>query len=260
MTERDAPPQSAPQIRSVTQADIFAALSEGWADFRAAPTYGVFFSAFYVCAGLLIWLQLALIGQSWWMLPLALGFPILGPFAAVGLYEVSRRLETGETLDWPGVLGVVTQQRGRQTPYLAAFILFVFLVWLFIAHMIFALFFGLKVMTNVSASLDIYWSINGLMMLVVGGAVGAALSLLLYSTTVIGLPLLMDREIDVVTATIRSVGAVRANPGPMLIWGAIVGAALLIAMIPYFLGLFIALPVLGHATWRLYRRIVSFPD
>ena len=98
------------------------------------------------------------------------------------------------------------------------------------------------------------------MMTVIGTAVGAALSLVLFSTTVIGLPLVLDREIDVISAMIASVAAVKANPGPLIGWGVLAGVAMIIAMLPLFMGLLIVLPVLGHATWRLYRRVVAFPD
>ena len=133
-------------------------------------------------------------------------------------------------------------------------------LWLFLAHVIFALFFGLKAMTHINESLHIFYSVDGVMMALVGSAVGAALALALFATTVIGMPMLLDREIDIVSAMIHSVTAVRENPGPMLTWGVIVGVSLIVAMIPLFLGLFIVLPILGHATWRLYRRAITFPD
>ena len=255
-----AAPQPKPIVRAIATTDIRASLSDGWADFRKAPSFGLFFSAVYVLGGIVIYLQLTVLGQIWWILPFAIGFPILGPFLAVGLYEVSRRIEDGEALDWASVLGVIFRQKDRQVPSMAVFVIMVFLAWLYLAHLIFALFFGLSSITRFDGSFAFLLSVEGAMMFVVGTAVGAGLSFVLFATTVIGLPLILDREIDVITAMITSVGAVKANPGPMIAWGVMAGLALIAAMIPFFLGLFVVLPVLGHATWRLYRRVVAFPE
>jgi uncharacterized membrane protein len=129
-----------------------------------------------------------------------------------------------------------------------------FLFWNFLAHMIFALFMGLSTMTDVSSSLSVFLTPNGLAMLAVGTAVGAVFATLLFSITVVSLPLVMDREIDFVTAMIVSVGTVQASPVVMLGWGLFIAVLVFLAMVPGFLGLLIVLPVLGHATWHLYRR------
>lgn len=255
MTDTNDAASDWPEFRRVTMGDIWGALGDGVRDFRRAPSFGLFFSLFYVLGGIVIYLQISVIAESWWVIPIAMGFPLLGPFVAVGLYEVSRRMERGEALDWAGVLGVVLRQRSRQIPSIAALVIIVFLFWVYAAHLVFALFFGLKSLTNIMSSYEILWTTDGIIMLAVGTAVGGALSLLLYSITVAGLPLLLDRELDFVTAMIASVVLVRDNPAPMLFWGALVAVLLFIGMAPFFLGLFIVLPVLGHATWRLYSRV-----
>ncbi len=240
-------------------ADLRAALGAGWRDFRAAPAFGLFFAAVYVAGGLLLVWSLTAAGQLWWTIPITLGFPLLGPFVAVGLYEVSRRLERGEALDWPGVLGVILRQKDRQIPSMAAVIVIFFLFWNFLGHMIFALFLGLSAMTEVSSSFGLFLTPNGIAMLAVGTVVGAGFALVLYATSVLSLPLLLDREVDFVTAMIVSWQAVQASPGPMLLWAAFIGGALFLAMAPAFLGLFLVLPVLGHASWHLYRRLLPGP-
>ena len=254
-------PSAPPAIGKMTFSDIGEILSAGWRDFRRAPLHGLFFASFFVIGGILIFLQLDQLERSYSIIPLAFGFPLLAPFLAMGLYDVSRRLEQGRELPLAGVLKVVYRQKDRQCPSMAAVIIMVFLFWVFIAHMIFALFLGYMPMTNISTD----WATtiltqNGITMLIVGSLVGAALAFVLFSLTVMALPLLLDREFDFITAMITSWQLVAANPGPMLAWALIIAALVVLALIPGFLGLFVVMPVLGHASWHLYRRAISFDD
>ncbi len=243
-----------PEVRNLDLDDLKAALRAGWQDFRTAPQFGLFFAAVYVAGGWLILYALTATGQIWWTLPAAAGFPILGPFIACGLYEVSRRIEKAEPLSWSAVLGVIARQKDRQIPSIAAVVVVFFLFWNFLAHMIFALFLGLQAMTNISSSFEVFFTLNGLTMLVIGSIVGAVFSSVLFALMVVSLPLLLDREIDFVTAMITSVAVVRRNPKTMLVWGVFIAAALFSGIALGFMGLFAVLPLLGHATWHLYRR------
>lgn len=259
MTDSDrgasaAPP---PDIRSIGPADLRAALAAGWHDFTRAPGFGLVFSAVYVLGGIFLYLTLLRPGYLVWALPVMVSFPLIAPFAAVGLYEVSRRLEAGQPLDRRAIFGAVLAERNRQMPSMAAVVLFVFLMWVFIGHMIFALFMGLQVMTNVSTSYEVFLTSNGLAMLATGTAVGAVFAYVLFSITIVALPLLLEREVDFVTAMITSWSAVAENRAPLLTWAALIVALLAVGMLPMFLGLFVVLPVLGHATWHLYRRVLS---
>ena len=250
-------PPAAPEINEVDASDLRAALALGWQDFRRAPLLGAVFSAVYVLGGWLITWAMTSSGQIWWTLPASAGFPILGPFIACGFYEISRRLEAGEPLRAAEVFGVILRQKDRQIPAIAAVIVVYFLFWNFLSHMIFALFLGNVTMTNVSSSLAVFLTPEGLTMLAFGTAVGAAFATLLFCLTVVSLPMLLDREVDFVTAMLTSFALVQANPALMLGWGALIASCLFLGMLPGFLGLFVVLPLFGHASWHLYRRAIT---
>lgn len=257
MPQSEGSGAQAPEINEIGFADLRESLAAGWRDFTRAPLYGMSFALVYVLGGWLVVWALTAQGQIWWTLPASAGFPILGPFIAVGFYEISRRLEAGQRLDWPGIAGVIWRERNRQIPSMAAVIVIFFLFWNFLAHMIFALFLGTLSLTNITSSLEVFATPNGVLMLAIGTVLGAAIATLLFGLTVVSLPLLLDREVDFVTAMLTSLGLVAAHPLVMLSWGALVAGLLFLAMLPGFLGLFVVLPVLGHATWHLYRRALA---
>lgn len=260
MTDTETHPAAAspvPEIGTLTLAELYAALAMGWRDFRRAPAFGLFFSGVYVVAGLALVYFGA--GTLAWTLMLSLGFPLLAPFLAVGLYEVSRRLEAGTPLVWSEILGVVVREKDRQIPWAGAIIVIYFLFWTFLAHLIFALFMGLSVMTNVSSSMEVFLTPNGLTMIAVEVVVGGIFAFILFSLTVVSLPLLLEKEIDFISAMLLSFRTTQANLGVMLVWAALIAVLLVVGMLPYFLGLFVVLPVLGHATWHLYRRALHDP-
>jgi uncharacterized membrane protein len=247
----------APEISLLEASDLRASLAAGWQDFCRAPILGAVFSLVYVLGGWLILWAMTTKGQVWWTLPASAGFPILGPFIACGFYEISRRLEAGEPLVARDIFGVIFRQKDRQIPAMAAVIVVYFLFWNFLSHMIFALFLGNATMTNVSSSLAVFLTPEGLTMLAFGTAVGAVFATLLFSLTVVSLPMLMDREVDFVTAMLTSFALVRENPAVMLGWGLLIATCLFVAMLPGFLGLFLVLPLFGHASWHLYRRAIT---
>jgi uncharacterized membrane protein len=242
-----------PEIAELDFSDLKVALGKGFSDFRKAPIYGIVFGAIFAALGVVLYLQFVVWQSDISIVPLAAGFPLVGPFVAVGMYEVSRLIERGESVSWLSVVQAIYAERKRQIPSIAFVVLFIFLIWVYMAHLVFALSFGLKPLTNVMSSTDILLTKEGITMLLMGSVVGGFLSFVLFSITVIGIPLLVDREIDVVTAMITSFSLVLNNMVVMLSWGVIVGLLLVVAMIPMFMGLIVVLPVLGHATWHLYK-------
>jgi uncharacterized membrane protein len=250
----------APEVRPMSRDDIQEALRLGISDFRTAPRFGLFFGGVYAVAGIAIFLQLLVWEQPLWFVPLVFAFPIIGPFVAVGLYEVSRRLEAGEPLEWSDVLGVIWRQRTTQFPYLAFVVLAGFMVWVWFARLMIALFLGRMEFATYSDLTQLLATPQGQMMLVVGTLVGAVIAFVIFSVTAVSLPLLLERDIDFVTAMITSWNAVLMNRAVMLSWAAIIAGILFVAMLPAFLGLVVALPILGHATWHVYRRAVIPPE
>jgi len=244
-----------PPINPLTAADLSAALAAGWADFRAAPVFGLFFAAVYAVGGLLLYWGLTGAGQPVWFVVAAAGFPLFAPFAAVGLYEVSRRRQAGLPLDWGAVLGAIRGKGDGQLPVMAVIVLLAFGFWVILARGIFAIFFAQSGIGP--ESLSMLASAPGVGMILVGGAVGGALALGLFAVTAFSLPMLLDKPVDFVTAIVTSLTVVRSHPRVMLRWAGTIVVLLVAGMVPAFVGLLIVLPVLGHATWHLYDRAVQ---
>ena len=239
-------------------ADLVAALRAGLRDFAAHPQYGLFFAAVYVAAGLFIYVALVDWGQAEWLIPAMAGFPLVAPFTAVGLYEVSRRREAGLPLGWGPVLGALKGRGDQQIIMMGGIVFVAFSFWMIVAHGVFAIFMAESGVG--SESLVVLTTPAGLAMLGVGSVTGGLMALAFYAITVMSLPMLVDREVDFLTAIIVSLGAMRSNGVVLTAWAVIIAVLLFVAMIPLFAGLLVVLPVLGHATWHLYRRAVPDAD
>ena len=259
----DAPPgrprrPGAVEVRRAEWADVTAALSGGWRDFLAEPVKAGFFGLVYAAAGILIVLFAATLDLGWAVYPAMLGFALIGPFAAVGLYEISRRLERGERPGWGDVLGVIWAQRKTEIAWMGFVMLFVNVVWMYQVRLLLALFLGMAAFGTFEQLITVLFSTEeGLWFLLFGHVIGAVLAIAVFSITVLSIPMLLDRQIDIVTAIVTSVKGVVLSPAVMVCWGVFVVLSLIVAALPGFLGLIVVLPVLGCATWRLYRRLVS---
>lgn len=254
----DATAQRAPVTvaQDLALADLGAALAAGWRDFAAQPLYGLFFAGIYVLAGLFLYYALFAWGQPALLIPATAGFPLLAPFVAVGLYEVSRRREAGLPISWGPVLGALRGHGDEQLFSMGALVFVAFGFWLAVAHGIFAVFMAESGIGSQSVMAQL-GTPAGLAMLAVGGVVGGAMALAFYAVTVISLPMLVDRKVDFITAMIASLKTVRANFLVMLAWAVLIAVALTVALLPLLLGLLVVLPVLAHATWHLYRCVTG---
>jgi uncharacterized membrane protein len=255
--ETAAPPRPDPVVRPVTVSDIAEAFGAGLRDLQATPLLSLSFGALYALGGLAILFSVTALGMPYLAYPLAAGFAIMGPFVAVGLYEISRRREQGLAITFGGLWRTVRSR--SEIGWMAFVTLFVFIIWMYQVRLLMALFLGFNAnFATLPQFLNVVLTTQeGLLFLAIGNVIGAVLSVILFSLTVVSFPLLLDRDVDFITAMITSVRAVVASPGPLVAWALVIVMLLIVSALPAFLGLIFALPVLGHATWHLYRRIVA---
>ena len=249
--------QAPPAVRRIKAADLKDILVRALDDFEAYRTDVIFVCLIYPVVGIaLIWLTFGY-EMLPLLFPLASGFALVGPVAAVGLYEMSRRREQGIRITWVNAFDVVRSSGFAAILVLGLVLLAIFLLWLLVANVIYQLTLGPEPPVSVAAFVrDVFTTNAGWTMIVVGVGVGFFFALLVLAISVVSFPLLLDRDVGLDAAVWTSIRAVAANPGPMALWGLIVAGGLVIGSIPAFLGLIIVMPVLGHATWHLYRKVV----
>lgn len=247
-----------PAIRQISTADLREVLARGFSDFGAYRTDVIFLCLVYPVAGIVL-ARLAFGHEMLPLLfPLASGFALVGPVAAVGLYEMSRRREQGIEINWADAFGVVRSPSFGAILVLGLGLLAIFLLWLLAADLIYRLTLGPEPPVTIAAFVrDVFTTVAGWAMIVVGVGVGFLFAALVLAISVVSFPLLLDRDVGLHTAVRTSLRAVMANPGPMAVWGLIVAGGLVIGSLPVFLGLIVVMPVLGHATWHLYRKVVA---
>ena len=245
-----------PPVRPATFADLRGALAAGWADFRAAPLFGMAVGLAYAVFG---WALLGVAASSsldGLTFPLVGGFVMVAPFAATILYEISRRRALGLGFGWPDARAIVAGTARRSLVILGLVLVLWLGIWSRAAVFIFAIHFGFGAPPFLEMLPQLLTTRNGLMFLVWGHLVGAAFAGVAYCLSVLSFPFLLDRDADIATAIITSFKAVFASPLVMAAWALLIGVVMVVATAPAFLGCLVALPVLGHATWHLYRRLV----
>jgi uncharacterized membrane protein len=250
-----------PAVRSITPSDLLDALARGMDDFRAMPTHVVFLSLIYPVAGLAI--------ARWtfgydivpMLYPLLAGFALIGPFAAVGLYELSRRREMGLDTAWRHAFDIVHSPSLRSIVALGLLLLAIFGIWLAAAHGLYVAHFGEDERPIGLAELlrRVFETPEGHGLIWRGNAIGFLFALVSFALSAVSFPLLLDRNVGMAAAIATSIRAILKNPFTMALWGLIVALALAIGSLPLLFGLAVVMPILGHATWHLYRKVVA-PD
>jgi uncharacterized membrane protein len=249
-----------PVVRRLAPSDLFHSLARGVDDFVAMPSHAIFLCVIYPLLGIL--LVSMTLGNS--MLPLAFpiaaGFALVGPLAAIGLYELSRRREAGLDSSPSHVFDVLHSPSFGAIVALGLLLMAIFLIWLAVAEGIYIANFGYKAPASIRQFTDDVLNTSaGWNLIFVGTGVGFLFAVVVLTISAVSFPLLLDRDVGAPAALLTSIRVVTANPGTMALWGFIVAALLVIGSIPCFLGLTVVMPVLGHATWHLYRRAVE-PD
>jgi uncharacterized membrane protein len=247
-----------PVIRKIGFADIKEALAKGLADFWAMPSHAVFLSILYPIVGLALVIMTS--GQNLLPLlyPLLSGFALIGPFAALGLYEVSRRRELGLETTWQHAFDVLRSPAIPSIAVLGLILTVIFVVWVATAENLYSVLFHPEAPQAYLAFLhEVFTTGHGWTLVIVGNIVGLFYVIAVFSMSVVSFPLLLDRDVSAVVAIKTSFRAVVANPVPMALWGLIVAVSLLLGMLALVVGLAVVIPVLGHATWHLYRRVVA---
>jgi uncharacterized membrane protein len=252
-------PRALPKVNKITARDITASLKAGVSDFLARPVMSGFFGLFYAMFGILFIWTLVWLDMIWMTIPAVVAFPLVAPFAAAGLYEMSRRLQKAESFGWSEILTVMARQRKREMGWMAFVTLFVFWVWMYQVRLWLAIILQDASFSDLDGFLTaVLFTPQGWTFLAIGTVAGAFLSAVLFTVTVVAMPMLLDREdIDFVSAMLTSIRVVTENPVVMLTWAAIISVTMLVSLIPAFLGLIVTLPILGHTTWHLYQRAVA---
>ncbi|NVO13774.1 MAG: DUF2189 domain-containing protein [Rhodoplanes sp.] len=247
-----------PAIRRIGLADLGDALRRGLDDFRAMPSHVIFLSMLYPVVGLV----LARLSFGYdvvpLLFPLVAGFALLGPFVALGLYELSRRREQGLPVRWTDAFGVLRSPSRDSIALLGGLLMVLFVIWLAVAESLYQGLFGYGAPSSLSAFVtDIFGTPHGRTLLLVGNGIGFLFALAVLVVSVVSFPMLLDRDVGAVTAVQTSVRAVATNPIAILAWGLIVAVSLALGALPFFIGLAVVLPILAHATWHLYRKVVA---
>jgi uncharacterized membrane protein len=249
---------AAPVIRDIHLSDLPEVLRRGWEDFKAVPSHAIILCVIYPVLGLVIFRMVLGYSVLPLLFPLAAGFAMLGPFAALGLYELSRRRERGEEPSASDALAVLRAPSIGAMFGLGAMLFTLFVVWIAAANAIYVAIFGHTPAASIpNFAMRVLTTPEGWTLIVVGCGVGFLFALVALCVSVVSFPLMLDRHASAIDAIRASVQAVIRNPVNMAAWGLIVAALLIVGSLPAFVGLAVVLPVLGHATWHLYRKVVE---
>jgi uncharacterized membrane protein len=249
-----------PVVNKISIADVFDALRRGFDDFREKPSHYVFLCLMYPIAGIFLALATSSANLLPMIFPLVAGFALIGPIAAIGLYEISRRREAGMDTSWTYALEV-TRSPAFPSIVTGGLMLFAFfVVWLVAAQTLYANVFGDVFPRSIAAfTSQVFGTPQGMQLILWGNLLGLGFAIIVLATTVVTFPILLDRDVGLVAAMEASVRATVTNPIPVFCWGLVVAGSLIIGTVPVFIGLALVIPILGHSTWHLYRKLIAPP-
>jgi uncharacterized membrane protein len=246
------------RVRKISVTDLIDAFKRGVDDFMVKPSHIVFLCLIYPVVGVVLAAWTSGANALPLLFPLVSGFALIGPFAALGLYEISRRREAGLDTSWSHAFEVKDSPALPAIAAVGVWLVAIFIAWLFAAQLFYTQLFGANPPESLSSFItDIFATGRGWTLIIVGHLIGAIFAVVVLCTTVVAFPLLLDRDVGAYEAIHASVRAVLVNPVPMIVWGLIVAALLIVGSLPVFAGLAVVLPILGHATWHVYRKVVE---
>jgi uncharacterized membrane protein len=247
-----------PIIRTIEPGDILRALSQGFDDFRTMPSHLLFLGLIYPICGMILAYLSSQQDVLQLLFPLASGFALVGPLAAIGLYEMSRRRELGLDTSWRHAFEVIRSPSIPSIIVLGLALVALFAIWIGVAQALYLALFGPKAPTSYADFLgEVFTTGRGWALILIGCFIGFCFAVVSFSVSVVAFPLLLDRNVSVGAAIGASVKTVIDNPRAMALWGLTVAVLLFVGSLPFFLGLVIVMPVLGHATWHMYRRAIE---
>jgi uncharacterized membrane protein len=257
-TERPSTePDKLPRVRQISMDAPWDWLAAGWRDVWSSNSTSLVYGLAFAVISSAFALTITALNLSSLILALASGLILIGPILAVGLYDISRRLEAGEPVRLKQIFRVRTRAPA-QLMFLGVILMIAFLVWVRVATLLFALFFGLHGFPPLAQFVDeLFFTARGLALLTVGSAIGAVLALIVFAISAVSVPLLMVRNVDAVTAMLLSIEAVRKNLGPMILWAWLIMLMMGFGLVTLFAGLVITFPLVGHATWHAFRAIID---
>jgi uncharacterized membrane protein len=251
-------PPALPAVRKITLDDLRDALAKGWDDFMYKPSTVLMLAVIYPIVGLILFRITFGYSLLPLIFPLAAGFALIGPFAALGFYQLSREREQGIDPSWSSILNFVSHHSRGAILALGALLMVIFFGWIFTAKAIFERIFGDQPVTSLSGFVhQVFETPEGVTLIIAGNFIGFLFAILCFSISVVSFPLLVDRDVSAPVAIVTSLKAIVRNPLPMLAWAVFIVAALIVGSLPALIGLMIVLPVLGHASWHLYRKVVA---
>jgi uncharacterized membrane protein len=244
-------------VRKLQKDDIFNSLVAGWRDLKAAPQYGLTIGFLHTLGGWIAIFFAKLSGLNYFTYPFLTGFALIAPFSAAVTYEVSRRLEKGEPLSWGAILGSVKTSGGRDLGWMCLVSLFSFILWIDYSFFLYLMFYGAHMPDPAQFIQEAISTPKGIVFILAGNIVGGMIAFTIFSVTLVSCPLLLDRDVDFVTAMIASVKSVINNSAPLLAWAFVIALMLAFGLLSGLLGLTIVLPLVGHASWHVYRKLIE---
>ena len=250
-----------PQVQELDYSDLKQALRAGLDDFTAMRSDVMFLVILYPIIGIFLAFMAFDRGALPLLFPMASGFALLGPVAGIGLYEMSRQKEAGRDINWLAAIGVLRSKIVGPVLALALYLLSLFAIWMFVAFAIYAETLGPEPPASVTGFIsDVLTTGAGWTMIIVGVGAGAVFATMVLVMSLTSFPMLIDRRVGLPVAVTTSIRVAQKNPGPVAAWGAIVAGLMALGSVPVFLGLVVVMPILGHATWHLYRAAIVFDD